>query len=75
MKPDKVQSAISCDIRWGPSFCGGFAVADQCNRNITSECGSFGIVYENNTGLTSSTFLTGSEYFTVTEIEVFEVIN
>jgi hypothetical protein len=75
MKPDKGECAICCDIRWGPSFCGGFAIADQCDRNLRNECGNFGIVYENNTGLASSTFLTGSDYFIVKEIEVFEVIN
>jgi hypothetical protein len=67
--------AISCDSKWGPFFSGGFGVSDNCNTNMESRSGMFGLCYVNDTGLTGQTFLTGWKNFQVREIEVFEIAN
>jgi hypothetical protein len=75
LKNKMKEAAIYCDSQWGPGFCGGFSIIDDCNAQNTSECGAFGTVYMNDTQFESRTFLTGSPTFTVDEIEVFEKRN
>jgi hypothetical protein len=57
LKAEKKHQAIYCDFRYGPWF-GDIRVSDNCNAN---------------TGLDGRIVFTGSEYFQVTEIEVFEI--
>jgi hypothetical protein len=64
--------ALECISTWGPHFC-DIGVADYCNSNTKSYTRWFPSAYINTTGLNGSTFFTGSEYFTVKEIEVFEI--
>jgi hypothetical protein len=66
--------AISCESEWGPLFGSGcdIAVSDGCNTNTESST-HFGISSLNDTGLHKSIGFTGSEYFQVKEIEVFEI--
>jgi hypothetical protein len=51
---------------------GGMYVSDNCNAN-TSSCTNLGLAYTNDTGLDGRTVFTGSLYFKVKEIEVFEI--
>jgi hypothetical protein len=67
---DMKDEAIFCDSSWGPNFC-DIAVQDSYSRDNSAH--RFGRSYENDTGLDGKTFLTGSEGFTVKEIEVFEI--
>jgi hypothetical protein len=84
--PSKSRYAIFCYSAYGPSF--GFPdmtdlrVSDQCDKQTkiqggSSYCGSFGRTYQNNTGIGPSKgtndFLAGSPFFTVKEIEVFQI--
>jgi hypothetical protein len=48
-------------------------VSDNCNRNTESFASFFGGRYSNDTKLSGMTFFTGSKYFKVKEIEVFEI--
>jgi hypothetical protein len=64
--------AITCDSPWGPRFAGAISVFSNYNANSRSFT-SLGRVYANNTGLERNTVLTGSSFFTVKEIEVFEI--
>jgi hypothetical protein len=73
LKADKKDRAIICDSEFGPFFPGGFCVSDNCNTNIESRAGMFGLCYTNDTGLDRETFLAGSRSFQVKEIEVFEI--
>jgi hypothetical protein len=86
LMPDKSRYAIFCYAGYGPSF--GFPdmtdlrVCDHCDRPAkiqggNSYCGSFGLTYENSTGIGQSKgtneFFAGAPFFTVKEIEVFEI--
>jgi hypothetical protein len=71
LKAAKKDQAIFCDNRWGPHF-GDIRVWDNCNAN-TDSFTYLGDTYTNDTGLKEKTFFTGSGYFTVKEIEVFEI--
>jgi hypothetical protein len=71
LKAEEKWRAIECDSRWGPCF-GDSAVSDNCNAN-TSSATSLGTAYTNDTGLYGNTVFTGSRYFQVKEIEVFEI--
>jgi hypothetical protein len=57
LKAAKKDYAIYCDSEWGPCFYDIY-VSDNCNANTDSE---------------SDTVLTGWGYFTVDELEVFEI--
>jgi hypothetical protein len=65
---------IYCQSNYGPTFGGGhdIYVADNCNNN-TNSCTYLGNSYTNDTGIASDQFFTGERYFTVKEIEVFQV--
>jgi hypothetical protein len=71
LKNEGKSVAVHCDSLSGPSF------VDICvceNRNANASTGSYlGRSYANDTGLDGQTVLTGSRYFAVREIEVFEI--
>jgi hypothetical protein len=84
LKAEKKDFAILCGSSYGPHFCDIF-VSDNCNANTRSTTCQFGYCYANDTPFTSfghpyandtgrdgETFFTGSPFFTVKEIEVFE---
>jgi hypothetical protein len=73
LKGHEKYRAISCDSKSGPFFSGGFGVSDNCNANMDSRSGMFGLCYVNDTGQSGQTFLTGWKNFEVKEIEVFEI--
>jgi hypothetical protein len=64
--------AIDCHSSYGPTFGNGsdIYVANGCNAN-TSSYTRLGIGYANNTGINEYQVFTGTQYFTVKEIEVF----
>jgi hypothetical protein len=66
--------AITCDSKRGPCFGDDLGVSDDCNAN-TDSWSDLSDCYANDTGLDGETVLTGSDYFTVKEIEVFEITN
>jgi hypothetical protein len=71
LNPEEKDSAIFC----GDTRCQDFndiAVLDNCNANTHSYT-LFGRSYTNDTGLDEKVVFTGSEYFKVKEIEVFEI--
>jgi hypothetical protein len=72
LKPETKDEAIYCDSKWGPHFW-DIHVSDNCNSNVLSHTYYFGDNYTNNTGQDGSTFFTGSKWFKVKEIEVFEI--
>jgi hypothetical protein len=65
--------AIYCNSSYGPTF-GSHAIyiADNCNLNTSSNT-YLGHSYANDTGIAGYQFCTGSQSFTVKEIEVFTV--
>jgi hypothetical protein len=69
--PANKQRAIFCDSEWGPCFS-AISVSDNCNAN-TDNFTVLGITYTNDTGLNGNKVFTGSFYFQVKEIEVFEI--
>jgi hypothetical protein len=71
LKAEKKDEAIVCDPSRGPDFC-DIGVSDNCNANTNSDT-SLGGTYANDTGLDGPTFFTGLHWFTVKEIEVFEI--
>jgi hypothetical protein len=72
LKGEKNEQAIGCDSRCGPNFV-DIEVSDGCNANTRSTACDFGDRYNNDTGLEGKTFFTGSRYFEVKDIEVFEI--
>jgi hypothetical protein len=74
-KQKQVANAINDYSSSGPAYGNpvDFYVADQCHAS-TSSYSNLGQVYVNDTGIPGDQVLTGSHYFTVEEIEVFEVI-
>jgi hypothetical protein len=68
--------AIYDDNGHGPTFGGSHAlhVCNQC-RSSSGSYSYLGDYYANDTGIDASQVLTGSQYFTVDEIEVFEVVS
>jgi hypothetical protein len=75
LKAEKKQQAILCSSRRGPCFGYDLCdiwVDDNCNSN-TSSWTSLGISCTNGTGMNDTRLFTGSEYFQVKEIEVFEI--
>jgi hypothetical protein len=63
-------NAIHCNASCSPYF-GDIAVCDNCKAN--TNWADLGRSYANDTGLDEKTFFTGSRYFQVKEIEVFEI--
>jgi hypothetical protein len=72
LKAEKKNKAICCNSLRGPHFR-DIWVFDNRNANTRSYTNYFGRSYANNTSLDATTFLTGSLWFTVKEIEVFEI--
>jgi hypothetical protein len=78
LKAEEKWQAIQCDSEWGPRFgdyCLCFCdigVSDNCNASTLS-CTLLGRTYTNDTGLSAAVVFTGSQYFQVKEIEVFEI--
>jgi hypothetical protein len=72
LKAEKKHAAIWCGSDWGPRFYGGIGVSDNCNTKAKSYTQLDGC-YTNDTGLDNHTFFTGSDYFQVKEIEIFEI--
>jgi hypothetical protein len=67
-----MDEAIICDASTGPSFW-DISISDECDANLHSCSRFFWHAYVNDTGLRGNTFFTGSDYFSVEEIEVFEI--
>jgi hypothetical protein len=77
LKSQDKHRAICCDSEQGPCF--GYYnssydifVSDNCDANTNSRTCLF-FSYTNDTGLDDEIVFTGSFYFQVTEIEVFEI--
>jgi hypothetical protein len=78
LKTERRNSALHWSSLCGPSFGDGWSqpdllISDNCHANAKSSTCAFGDSYANDTGLDGKTFFTGSPYFTVKEIEVFEI--
>jgi hypothetical protein len=74
LKAEMKHSAIYCLSGYGPLFGetgGGICVYDNCNAGSQSNTGFDS--YNNDTGQAGDEFFTGSLYFQVKEIEVFEI--
>jgi hypothetical protein len=71
LKVEQKDLAINCSSKFGPRF-NGIAVFDNCNENSKSNI-YLGWTYVNDTGLDAKVVFTGSQYFQVKEIEVFEI--
>jgi hypothetical protein len=72
LKAERKDEAIHCCDNSGPNFS-DIEVASNCSTNAYSFTYGFGRVYTNDTGLDGKTFFTGTQYFHVNEIEVFEI--
>jgi hypothetical protein len=74
LKAAENDRAILCSSTHGPHFW-DIRVSNNCNANTISWAFWDGSddVYINDTGLDGNTFFTGSKYFQVKEIEVFEI--
>jgi hypothetical protein len=75
LKSTMKQQAIDCNFKSGPYFgCSppDMIVSDNCNAN-THSFTFLGHIYTNDTGLNNDIVFTGSRYFQVKEIEVFEI--
>jgi hypothetical protein len=72
LNAEEKDTAIMCDSSWGPHFR-DIGVSHNCNANTISYTTGFGHTYANDTGMDGETFFTGSEDFTVKEIEVLEI--
>jgi hypothetical protein len=72
LKAEKNGETIVCSPSGGPNFC-DIQVSDDCDADSNSDASDFGDCYTNDTGVDGRTFFTGSEDFTVEEIEVFEI--
>jgi hypothetical protein len=72
LKAEK-NEAICCVSTSGPHFR-DIGVYHHCNANAGNLADCFGPSYTNDTGLDGKAFFTGSEFFKVKEMEVFEMI-
>jgi hypothetical protein len=72
LMPQKKDKAMFCDSGLGPCFS-DIDVSDDCNAYTVSWT-EFGRSYTNATGVDGEMFFTGSKYFQVKEIEVFEIM-
>jgi hypothetical protein len=75
LKAEKKDEAISGEADCGPFFAHGICVADNCNKKTRNYTQCFSDNYTNDTRMDWQTFFTGSPYFQVKEIEVFEITN
>jgi hypothetical protein len=73
LKAEKRDRAAHRYPEWGPYFS-DLHVFDNCHANSESYS-SLGDSYANDTGLDGRKVLKGSQFFTVKEIEVFEICN
>jgi hypothetical protein len=71
LKPKEMDEAICCSPSYGPHL-GNISISNNCNANVNSRS-CLGEFYVNDTGLDGQTVFTGSQNFTVKEIEVFEI--
>jgi hypothetical protein len=71
LKAEEKGAAIYCDSESGPVI-GDIYVSDHCNANTRSWT-RLGYGYTIDTGVDGDTVFTGSFYFQVKEIEVFEI--
>jgi hypothetical protein len=75
LKAEEKDEAIGCAATFGPWFGGpvvDLIIGDACNKtnpNLTQ----LGHSYVNDTGLHERSVFTGSQFFQVEEIEVFEI--
>jgi hypothetical protein len=78
LKAERKNEAIFCRSDLGPCF-DDIAVYDNCNANTKNYTSCFGSLYTNDTGLGGApgdnSFFTGSQYFQVKEIEVFDFVD
>jgi hypothetical protein len=72
LKAEQKWRAIYCWSKQGPNFR-DIGVSCNCDTSSDSDTSLFGDSYNDDTGLTGDTFFTGSQYFQVKEIEVFEI--
>jgi hypothetical protein len=72
LKAETKDYAIRCDSSYCPHIY-DISVYDNCSANTRSWTYNFGCSYLNDTDRNGNTFFTGSEKFTVKEIEVFEI--
>jgi hypothetical protein len=72
LKAERKNEAIYCHPSRVPHFW-DIGVWENSNANNESFTRLFGSSYMNDTGMDGQTFFTGSAYFTVKEIEVFEI--
>jgi hypothetical protein len=74
LNPERKGRAIYCQALWGPAFDDDFVIRDNCSQRAGSSTNRFGRTYVNDTGVDGPLFFTGTEMFTVKEIEIFEVV-
>jgi prefoldin subunit 5 len=72
LKAEAKHKALFCGRFCGPSFGDDIHVCHDCNKDTWSFT-SLGATYTNDTGLDEGIVFTGSLYFQVKEIEVFEI--
>jgi hypothetical protein len=72
LRSDRQHRAIECGFDCGPDFH-DLGIYDFCTENTRSYTNQFNRSYENDTGLDSETFFTGSRKFQAKEVEVFEI--
>jgi hypothetical protein len=72
LKTERKDKAIYCYSECGPRFY-DICVGNLCNEGTNSYSYNFDGSYTNDTGLDKRTFFTGSNWFQVKEIEVFEI--
>ena len=74
LKPGEEGYAIYCRSDYGPIFGRSYDLAIVSEPNISNRCwASLNNSYQCPFGQNGTTFLTGNEYFTVNEIEVFMI--
>jgi hypothetical protein len=74
LRAEGKNSAIYVVSGMGPHFW-DIVVSDICNAGAFNYTSNFGRTYANDTGIDKVRFFTGHGYFTVKEIEVFEIID
>jgi hypothetical protein len=74
LRPEERHRAINCFPWRGPGFGSGcdLFIANRCNANAESAT-ALGASYANTTAIPGDALLTGSHFFIVAEIEVFEI--
>jgi hypothetical protein len=77
LRPEVKYQTIYCERTYGPVFGGTFYTRDGCTRTrAEGSCnytGGFESYFINDSGVAESVLFTGSEYFAVKEMEVFEI--